>query len=167
MKPRNNPINVKREINGDLKTLEEKKDFESTDFNTIEELDEKLNEFMLINAHGKHECSVCGRSFRGRSYLKEHVETHLQGLSFPCSFCEAVLSNRHARRDHEYNSHKKTKAKHEEEKKRKREAQQNKTKVRYEEYQKRKETAKLQNDLLMTVYESEEEKKPVQLKMAK
>ena len=167
VEPKNRPVAIKRLINKDLKTAKDKKDFQSTDFNTIEELDKKLDEFMLISTSGKHECRVCGRSFGRRSNLKEHAETHVQGLSFNCSFCEAVFTNRHSRRDHEYNSHKKTKTQYEEEKKRRREAQRDKTKAKYEEYLKRERKTKIQNDLLMMVYDSEDEKKPVQLKMAK
>ena len=40
-------------------------------------------------ADGKWMCNICERKMRTRAYVKEHVETHIVGLSFPCQ--NAVL----------------------------------------------------------------------------
>ena len=38
----------------------------------------------------KFTCKVCGRAFKSRSHMREHVETHIEGLSYPCNQCGKV-----------------------------------------------------------------------------
>ncbi len=42
----------------------------------------------------KHVCEVCGKSFKVRSNLKEHMNTHTSDRSFLCGLCGKALKNR-------------------------------------------------------------------------
>ena len=73
---------------------------ESAQFSNVEELDEKIRE-NLTKIPGKgYECILCQKLCKDFSHAKEHVETHMEGLSFPCQFCEKTFRSRHALRRH-------------------------------------------------------------------
>ena len=42
------------------------------------------------NGEMKFTCKVCGRAFKSQSHMREHVETHIEGLSYPCNQCGKV-----------------------------------------------------------------------------
>ena len=80
----------------------------------LQALDEKIKSMMekglnMIprgNKHGKpaqeisHICKVCGKEGR-RHVIKDHVEAkHLEGISFPCDYCDKTYSSRAAFRLH-------------------------------------------------------------------
>ena len=74
---------------------------EASDIQSIEELDQKVEESYSKNAMGIFVCHHCSQSFRKRCNIKEHVEIHFDGLSFPCSICETVLRSRKTFRNHQ------------------------------------------------------------------
>ena len=78
----------------------------SEEFTTIEELDAKILEHIEKTADGKWMCNICERKMRTRAYVKEHFETHIVGLSFPCQQCSFVCRSRHSLRDHTTRAHK-------------------------------------------------------------
>ena len=54
----------------------------------IEEIDAKIAENILKESDGTFSCKLCGKSgSKKKDNLKKHVETHLEGLSFPCTHC--------------------------------------------------------------------------------
>ena len=68
----------------------------------ISEINEKIEELVdrQVNCYV---CRPCGKIFQlsRRAHALEHVETHIEGLSVPCHFCERTFKNRGARRFHE------------------------------------------------------------------
>ena len=42
----------------------------------------------------RHVCDICGKSFKVRSNLKEHMATHSDTRSFLCGICGKSLKNR-------------------------------------------------------------------------
>ena len=55
---------------------------------------------------GTYQCKTCGKVCisRNKTSLKDHVETHIDGLSFPCQYCGKVFRSRknlttHAEKD--------------------------------------------------------------------
>lgn len=42
----------------------------------------------------KHVCEICGKSFKVRSNLKEHMQSHSDARTFLCGFCGKALKNR-------------------------------------------------------------------------
>ena len=75
---------------------------ESSNFENLDELDKKLNDmFERIDGGGKtRRCIPCGKITRDASNAKEHAETHIDGLNFPCQHCEKTFRSRHSLRSH-------------------------------------------------------------------
>ena len=72
---------------------------QSLQFENIEELDLKIEEMMERQSDGKYLCLTCGKLAR-KVHLKEHVEIHIDGLSFPCQFCDKSFRLRNTFRRH-------------------------------------------------------------------
>ena len=51
-------------------------------------------------------CTMCQFKSMNRGHLKEHVETHIEGLEFPCNYCEKVMRSSNAFRQHVGKFHK-------------------------------------------------------------
>ena len=71
---------------------------------TIEEseIDLKINE-LLSKENGILTCIICGKSKTSKdmSNMRRHVETHIEGLSYPCQMCGKQFNSRNA-----FNCHK-------------------------------------------------------------
>ena len=72
----------------------------SEEFTNIGELDARIMEYVEKTVDGKWMCNICKRKMKSRGHAKEHVETHIDGLSFPCQQCSFVAKSRHSFRDH-------------------------------------------------------------------
>ena len=75
---------------------------ESTNFENLEELDQKINNmFERIDGGGKtRRCIPCGKITRDTCNAREHAETHIDGLNFPCQYCEKTFRLRQSLRIH-------------------------------------------------------------------
>ena len=71
----------------------------SKDFQTIEELDVYIEQ-QIVKTDGVFKCNICNRTSNRISNIKEHIELHIDGLSFECSFCGKTMSSRHCLRNH-------------------------------------------------------------------
>ena len=47
-----------------------------------------------------HNCKICGKEYKKRQKMSEHIETHLDRFTFPCKFCEKTLNTRTGLRAH-------------------------------------------------------------------
>ena len=74
--------------------------FQSEKFENIEELDIEIEKRLEKQADGKWMCLTCGRIYKNKGHLKEHVETHIDGLKFPCQNCDKILRSRNNLRSH-------------------------------------------------------------------
>ena len=54
------------------------------------EINSKINE-LLETTDGLFVCKACGKSSRDRRNIGRHVETHIEGLSFPCQRCDKTF----------------------------------------------------------------------------
>ena len=72
----------------------------------IEELDYNLEETFVKQLDGKYQCNPCGRISSYISHAKEHAEVHVDGLSFPCKFCDKSFRSRQTFRMHNHRMHK-------------------------------------------------------------
>ena len=73
---------------------------QAANFETIEELDRKIEEFIEKQSDGSYQCITCGKTCKKRKDIKEHVEVHFDGLSFPCQYCEKSFRSRNSLRGH-------------------------------------------------------------------
>ena len=76
---------------------------QSSDIQSLEELDQKVEESYSRDSTGLYACHYCSKSFKKKCHIQEHVEIHFEGLSFTCTMCDAVLRSRHSLRDHKRN----------------------------------------------------------------
>ena len=73
----------------------------SDEFQSVEELDEKLIENLVrVGGTKKFQCTVCNKVSRDLFNAREHVEIHFEGLSFPCQACDETFRTRNALRNH-------------------------------------------------------------------
>ena len=63
------------------------------------ELDKQIEE-ILVKRNGVWTCKVCGKFANHKSKLKQHVETHIDGFSHPCSICGKSYRSRNVLRMH-------------------------------------------------------------------
>ena len=73
----------------------------------VDEIEAKIAENMLKSpADGTYSCMICGKSGdRHKSHMKNHVETHMEGLSFPCQICGKTFRSRNVLHKHKYRNH--------------------------------------------------------------
>ena len=73
---------------------------QSANYGSIEDLDQKVEEMIEKLADGSNKCITCGKVSKNRGHMKEHVEVHFDGLSFPCQYCWKSFRSRHSLRTH-------------------------------------------------------------------
>ena len=78
---------------------------ESPEFDSIEELDAKIDEYFVKDENGQFRCTFCTYVQSKRSAIKTHVETHIQTIWFPCQECDAKPRTRSALRSHRNSKH--------------------------------------------------------------
>ena len=57
---------------------------------------------------GTGKCLLCGKLFSRYQVLLNHVETHMNGLCFPCNYCEKTFKVRESLRRHNHRQHRDT-----------------------------------------------------------
>ena len=77
----------------------------------MEDLRVKLDSIMERVDDGDHKwrCTVCGKETKGRNAIQDmrrHIETHMEGLSYPCNQCDQVSRSSDSFRQHKAKSHK-------------------------------------------------------------
>ena len=72
----------------------------------ISEIDEQIQQNIVKNVDGTYSCKVCGKnSGRKIQHCRNHIETHLEGLSFNCPLCEKTFRSRPSLAMHKSNKH--------------------------------------------------------------
>ena len=68
---------------------------------SVDEIEQKVTEHLGKNENGDYTCNLCGK-IGGKiiTNMKNHIETHLEGISFPCSICERQLRSRNSMNNH-------------------------------------------------------------------
>ena len=73
----------------------------SDEFQSVEELDEKLKENLSRIEGGMWQCKICNKMSKKLHNAKEHAEIHIEGLSHPCQSCNSTFRSRNIRRTHQ------------------------------------------------------------------
>ena len=79
-------------------------DTPNEDANNLIETAKKI-EAMMKKEDYLWRCTVCEYTSRAKTHLKEHVETHIESLRYPCNFCGKVIASTNALRKHILRSH--------------------------------------------------------------
>ena len=61
---------------------------------------EALLESFMSEKNRVHICKQCGKTTRDRTNLKEHIETHIEGLEFLCCYCKKKFTTTCSLRKH-------------------------------------------------------------------
>ena len=76
-------------------------------FGTIEEIDEKIGQHIYRGENRRYCCALCGKSMSHRGHMNSHVESHFDGLSFPCQTCGQTFRSRNLLAQHNHKFHRK------------------------------------------------------------
>ena len=95
--------------NENVVTVQEDTFVKTVSINTEEmhNIDEKIEEFVGRDDAGNFKCNLCGKTTgRHKRHLQNHIETHLDGLSFSCQFCDKTFRSRNSLALHKSRFHK-------------------------------------------------------------
>ena len=70
---------------------------------------DKIDEKIVRNADNSLSCTDCGKVVTGRNAyqnISHHVETHIEGLSYSCNFCDSTFRSAKILNHHRYRNHK-------------------------------------------------------------
>ena len=73
---------------------------------SIDEIDKQINNLLSENSEGIFSCNMCGKvGDKFISHMKNHIETHLDGIIFPCHICGKQLKSRNSLSFHKSKYH--------------------------------------------------------------
>ena len=73
----------------------------------VDEVEQKILESLGRNENGDYICNLCGKVGGKKSQnMKNHIETHLGGISFSCSICGKQFRSRNSLNSHKTQNHK-------------------------------------------------------------
>ena len=75
------------------------------DAGNIAEVDAKINQHIVKDADGTYSCGMCGKKSGHIGHLKNHIETHMEGLSYPCQSCDKTFRSRNSFKSHRSQYH--------------------------------------------------------------
>ena len=75
-----------------------------------EEIDQKIEEYLVRAGDGTYSCGVCGKAANqnlrpANQKQNLRVETHMEGLSFPCQSCDKTFRSRNSLSCHQSKYH--------------------------------------------------------------
>ena len=97
---------VKIEIDEDemLDEQNEQKE-ESSSGDLMTEIKKKITEKVDDTGKKTFSCTVCGKECSKLNYIKHHVETHLEGFSHKCKYCDVVKPTKKSIQQHQWKYH--------------------------------------------------------------
>ena len=98
------PLKTEKEVLKPRKLSTSKLVTNNSDIST-KEIDEKLSEYIVKGEGGVYTCEYCGKTARDSFNMRRHVETHMEGLSFPCQSCDKIFRSRHSLATHKSKYH--------------------------------------------------------------
>ena len=72
----------------------------------IDHIEEKVSEYLEKVDTSNFRCTICGKESNRSRNMKNHIETHMEGLSFPCGNCGKIFRSRIQKQNHALRFHK-------------------------------------------------------------
>ena len=69
------------------------------------EIKAKIDSMISRRDDGLYTCSECEYTSKVHVHMREHVEKHIEGLEYPCNFCDKVLRSSSVLRKHKSKHH--------------------------------------------------------------
>ena len=66
----------------------------------INDVEGQINQYMENLGPGKFVCKICGKTATKTTNIKNHIETHLEGISYPCTICSKSFRFKNSQMDH-------------------------------------------------------------------
>ena len=73
----------------------------------ISEVNEQIEQNIIKNLDGMFSCKICGQTSKKTTNIRNHIETHIEGLSFNCPMCEKTFRSRPSLLMHKHRNHNK------------------------------------------------------------
>ena len=73
----------------------------------IQELEEQINQYLEKCSDGLFRCTLSGKTANRSNNVRMHIETHIEGLEFPCDKCDKTFRSRNVLSSHNVKVHKK------------------------------------------------------------
>ena len=70
------------------------------------EVNEQIEQYVVKNSDGSYSCQFCTKSSVTAQHMRNHIETHIEGLSFKCPMCEKTFRSRPSLGMHKNKFHK-------------------------------------------------------------
>ena len=70
------------------------------------QINSMMERFTDYNGENKWKCTVCEKVIKAQRDMGRHIETHIEGVSYPCHLCGAVKRSSNALRIHIQENHK-------------------------------------------------------------
>ena len=93
-----NPKQIKSDVDNTVIQLNNEN--QPLDTSNLADIDNKLYENMLKNSDRTYSCKLCNKTLPYKTHMKFHVETHMEGLTFPCNTCGKEFRSRNTFRAH-------------------------------------------------------------------
>ena len=100
-----NELEKPMEIHFSSEDSSKQKDVEKIEMNSNSDLDLQILELIEKSWNGVWKCKVCGKTTKQLCHIKEHAETHIEGMSHACNICNKMFPNRKSLRNHTYKNH--------------------------------------------------------------
>ena len=72
----------------------------------MENIKGQINSMMEKGSNGEYKCIVCEKSLRNRQDMSRHIETHIEGITYPCNQCGTLKRSSVALKIHRSRFHK-------------------------------------------------------------
>ena len=69
-------------------------------------LHKKVKELLISNDDGQFICTACNKSSKDSRNMRRHIETHIEGLSYECNYCEKTFRSVKKFTNHYHSVHK-------------------------------------------------------------
>ena len=80
-----------------------------TPHSDLENIKAQINSMMekVLDGNKRWRCRVCGKESKERQDMSRHIETHMEGISYPCNQCGKVSRSSNALKTHLSTFHRK------------------------------------------------------------
>ena len=66
----------------------------------INDVEEQINQYIEKLGPDNFVCKMCGKTATKKTNIKNHIETHLEGISYPCTICSKSFRSKNSLNKH-------------------------------------------------------------------